>query len=215
MRQPVSSPYTIRPMKPSDIPMVVAIDRLSFPSPWSASTYLYELNRNHRSVYFVLLSPPIDGPPPPKRIGWHRWMHSLTTRLDFEQSQVIGYAGFRLASAEAHLSTIAMHPDWRGKGLGELLLLTALRHAIKLNSSKITLEVRATNEVAQHLYRKYRFRFTGTHGAYYRDGEDAWLMAVEVDSDAYEARLAILHRLLEERLIRRLAVVGQGDRVPL
>ena len=211
MRQPATCPYTMRPMKPGDIPMVVAIDRLSFPTPWSASTYLYELNRNHRSFYFVLLSPPVDDPPP-KRSGWHRWMRSLTTRLDFEQSQVVGYAGFRHSSAEAHISTIAVHPDWRGKGLGELLLLTALTRAIKLNSHKVTLEVRATNQVAQRLYRKYRFRFTGIHRAYYRDGEDAWLMAVDLDSGAYEARLVILHQLLEERLNRQLAVVGQGDR---
>ena len=199
-------------MKPGDIPTVVAIDRLSFPTPWSASTYLYELNRNQRSFYCVLLDPLADNPAPPKRPGWHRWMRNLTTRLDFERSRVIGYAGFRCSNKEAHISTIAVHPDWRGKGLGELLLQTALEHAIKLNGGKITLEVRATNRVAQRLYRKYRFRFAGTHRGYYRDGEDAWLMGVKVDGGAYQARLANLQRLLEARLNRPPADVGQGNR---
>ena len=69
----------------------------------------------------------------------------------------------------------------------------------------VTLEVRPSNQVAQHLYRKYGFRFTGVHAGYYRDGEDAWLMAVEIDRDAYRTRLAELRRNLELRLGNHLS----------
>jgi len=114
---------------------------------------------------------------------------------------------------EAHISTIAVHPEWRGKGLGELLLLTALEEALGLQVNLVTLEVRTSNRVAQRLYYKYGFQSTGTHRGYYRDGEDAWLMALRVDKNGYQMQLAELRRRLEKRLHRRQQVVGQKDRI--
>jgi ribosomal-protein-alanine N-acetyltransferase len=190
-------PYAIRPMEPGDIPSVVAIDQLSFPTPWSASSYAYELKHRNVSLFYVLLRPDSDGDPPPER-GWRRWLYSATGRRT--QSRVIGYLGIRLRGSGIHISTIAIHPDWRGKGLGELLLLTAIEQATKMGRSVITLEVRPSNQIAQRLYQKYGFRFTGVHEGYYRDGENAWLMAVEIDQDAYRARLAKLRQVLESRL---------------
>ncbi len=190
-------PYAIRPMEPGDIPSVVAIDRLSFPTPWSASSYAYELKRRNVSLFYVLLRPDSDGDSPPKR-GWRRWLYSATGRRT--QSRVIGYLGIRLRGSGTHISTLAIHPGWRGKGLGELLLLTAIEQSAKMGRSVITLEVRPSNQIAQRLYQKYGFRFTGVHEGYYRDGENAWLMAVEIDQDAYRARLAKLRQEMESRL---------------
>jgi ribosomal-protein-alanine N-acetyltransferase len=99
-----------------------------------------------------------------------------------------------------HISTIAVHPDWRGRGLGELLLLTAIDQSARMKRGKVTLEVRPSNKIAQSLYQKYGFRFTGVHEGYYRDGENAWLMAAEIDRAIYRQRLAELRRALEERL---------------
>jgi ribosomal-protein-alanine N-acetyltransferase len=124
---------------------------------------------------------------------------------------VIGYVGFRFRSAEAHVSTIAVHPDWRGKGLGELLLVTALEKALELETRILSLEVRASNQVAQKLYRKYGFRFASVHRGYYRNGEDAWLMEAEVHRDTYRARLARLRQILEARLRGQGTDVGQND----
>lgn len=190
--------YTIRPMEPGDVPTVAAIERLSYPTPWPASSYLYELRHNKRSFYYVLLKPAAEAAPTERR--WHRWLRSaigLPVR-----SRVIGYVGFRLqdGDAEAHISTIAVHPNWRGKGLGELLLLTAMEWALDLDVGTITLEVRASNQVAQRLYRKYRFRFTGIHQGYYRDGEDAWQMKAEVKRDIYRRHLIALRQALEARV---------------
>jgi ribosomal-protein-alanine N-acetyltransferase len=111
-----------------------------------------------------------------------------------------------------HISTIAVHPEWRGKRLGELLLLTAMEQALGLGAGLVTLEVRASNDVAQHLYRKYGFRFKGVHRGYYRDGEDAWLMAVEVDGRAYRTRLADLRQALMGQVCCRRTGIGQKDR---
>lgn len=198
-----SLPYTIRPMELGDIPMVAAIDRLSFPTPWPASSYAYELKHRNASFYYVLLKPDANDEPHSEQ-GWRRWLLSVPG-LGKQESRVIGYLGLRLCGSETHISTIAVHPDWRGRGLGEFLLLTALEQSLEMEFGAVTLEVRPSNQVAQHLYRKYGFRFTGVHAGYYRDGEDAWLMAVEIDRDAYRTRLAELRRNLELRLGNHLS----------
>jgi ribosomal-protein-alanine N-acetyltransferase len=200
--------YTIRPMAPGDVSTVVAIERLSFPTPWLASSFLYELGRSNQAFYYVLLKPGTGAPLPLGR-SWRRWLRGVVGLP--EGSRVIGYVGFRFQFAEAHVSTIAVHPDWRGKGLGELLLLTALENALDLGGSVVSLEVRASNRVAQNLYRKYGFRFTSIHRGYYRDGEDAWLMEVRVSLDAYRARLARLRRMLDARICCPQPDVGQND----
>ena len=200
-------PYTVRPMEPCDVPIVAAIERLSFPTPWPASSFLYELSNRTRSFYRVLLK--AEGRGTASREGrWRRWLCGVIDRP--EESRLIGYVGFRLQSAEAHISTVAVHPDWRGNGLGELLLLTAIEQALELGSSVVSLEVRASNRVAQNLYRKYGFRFTSVHRGYYRDGEDAWLMAVQIKQYAYRARLIRLRQMLEARLGSQTDV-GQND----
>jgi len=196
-------------MEPSDVPTVAAIERLSFSTPWPASSFLYELRHGARSFYYVLLRPMMGEAAPPKQ-GWRRWLRGVIGLP--EESRVIGYVGFRLRGAEAHLSTIAVHPDRRGEGLGELLLLTAMEKALELGVSVVTLEVRASNQVAQHLYRKYGFRFEGVRRGYYRDGEDAWLMAVGVKGEAYRARLARLRQALEARIRRQQTGIGQNER---
>ena len=122
MNQPL--PYTVRPMEPGDVPMVVAIDRLSFPTPWQASSYLYELRHNAQSFYYSLLKPALQSTMDEPAHSGQGWLHRLRSALrPAEESRVIGYVGLRLNATEAHLSTIAVHPDWRGRGLGELLLL--------------------------------------------------------------------------------------------
>lgn len=204
-------PYIIRPMEPGDVPTVTAIDKKSFPTPWQASSYLYELRQAKQSFYYTLLRPATDKAVS-SRQGWLHWLRSISGPP--RESRVIGYMGFRFRPTEAHISTIAVHPDWRGKGLGELLLLTAVEEALERGASVISLEVRPSNQVAQRLYRKYGFRFSGVHRGYYRDGEDAWLMEVEVDQGTYQARLIELRRLLEARLYpQQQDVVRVGEQI--
>jgi len=110
---------------------------------------------------------------------------------------VIGYGGCWLIAGEAHISTIAVHPDHRGQGLGELLLASMLKRAIRLGGEYSVLEVRESNEAAQALYRKYEYTVIGRRRQYYRDnGEDALLMEARPLDGAYyrriEARLAAL-----------------------
>lgn len=199
--------FTIRPMERGDVPTVTAIDRLSFPTPWPARAFLHEL-RQGRSRYYVLLRPAADKNGASQR-GWRRWVRRT---LGFGQkSRVIGYVGFRVRRSEAHITTLAVHPDWRGKGLGELLLLSAMRKMLREGTSRATLEMRPSNDVARQLYDKYGFQLTDTHRGYYRDGEDAWLMAADLDGDAYQAQLRELRQALEDRLCRQQIEVGQTN----
>lgn len=205
MQEPSS--YTVRPMEPGDVPAVVAIDRLSFPTPWPAASYLYELGHRGQSFFYVLLKPSTEEDAVPGR-GWRRWLRSVTGTLG--GSRVIGYMGFRLRDPGAHLSTVAVHPAWQGRGLGELLLLYALERVLELGLRAMTLEVRPTNHVAQRLYEKYGFRHIGIHHGYYRDGEDAWLMRVDISPETYGAQLTKSRQALEARLGRQRTEVGQN-----
>jgi ribosomal-protein-alanine N-acetyltransferase len=91
------------------------------------------------------------------------------------------------------------------------MLLTAMERILELGFSVVSLEVRPTNQAAQHLYRKYGFRFTGVHQAYYRDGEDAWLMMIDVGRNVCQRRLAELRHALEARICQHWEGVGQNN----
>jgi ribosomal-protein-alanine N-acetyltransferase len=168
----------------ADIPAVFAIDRLSFALPWSENAYRTELLHNQNSHFIVALASPEDGGrrPAPAR-GWlARLMGRAAPAAPAEAAprQVVGYGGFWYIVDEAHISTIAAHPEWRGRGVGERLLAAMLERALDLGAVLSTLEVRVSNERAQNLYRKHGFEVVGRRKRYYRDnGEDALLMTVE------------------------------------
>jgi ribosomal-protein-alanine N-acetyltransferase len=146
----------IRTMSIADLKAVLEIDRLSFPLPWSERTYRYEINENPSSYMYVV---------------------EVQEGL---KPKVVGYVGFWFIVDEAHISTLAVHPDYRGHGMGELLLQTAVNHAERLRAKIVTLEVRISNQTAINLYRKFVFKVVGCRPRYYRDNnEDALLMTRE------------------------------------
>jgi [ribosomal protein S18]-alanine N-acetyltransferase len=194
----MTPPIIMRPMRAEDIPEVVAIDRISFPIPWSSRTYAFEINNNETSQMVVLET---AAPPPAETNGlggMFRWLlHGGAT----PETAVIGYGGCWLIAGEAHISTIAVHPAYRGKGLGELLLVGMLQRALNLGGEYSVLEVRISNEPAQALYRKYEYTIVGRRPGYYRDnGEDAYLMEVRPLDDAYQQRLTERTRALQQRV---------------
>ena len=81
---------------------------------------------------------------------------------------------------EAHVTTFAVHPAWRRRGIGERLLLAVLDTALGRHAREATLEVRLSNVAARRLYEKYGFRPVGLRPRYYTDnGEDALIMTTE------------------------------------
>ena len=166
-------PFVVQCMQVQDIPEVMAVEKESFPLPWSANAYRHELTQNELSHYIVLREP--ETPGEQDSANWfERWFGRSRSR----RPALIGYGGFWIMGEEVHISTIAIRPDWRGHGLGELLLVTIIDLAISLEAKIITLEVRISNHVAQNLYRKYLFEKAGLRRHYYRDNdEDALIMA--------------------------------------
>jgi ribosomal-protein-alanine N-acetyltransferase len=196
--------YVLRPMEPGDVPVVAAIDRLSFPTPWPASAFQHELKRE-RAYYHVLIRPEDDAPLSSSR-GWGRWLQQLFEPA--KGSRIVGYVGFRLQGGEGHITTIAVHPEFRRRSLGELLLLVALDKMLTLGVDTVTLEMRPSNGVAFQLYRKYGFEVEHRQPGYYRDGEDALVMAAEVDSETYRRRLAERWSALRARRSRAQVEFG-------
>ncbi len=196
--------FSVEPMRLGDIPAVMDIERVSFPSPWPAQAYEYELQRNPNSYFIVAcLAPSAAGPAASRRVSfWQRLLGTRETRLPGLARSVVGFAGMWMLVDEAHISTIASHPQWRGRGIGELLLVNMIREAERRGACFVTLEVRVGNTVAQNLYRKYRFENVGLRKHYYRDnGEDAIIMTVQsFQEPAYKARLTELEALLRDRL---------------
>jgi [ribosomal protein S18]-alanine N-acetyltransferase len=187
-------PFQVEPMQWADVPEVMVIERQAFTLPWSDYTYRHEILENHHSYYYVVRRANGRASVRPD------WLTRLFRRS--HPAPIVGYGGFWLMVDEAHISTIASSAQWRGRGLGELMLLAMVERSIELGAALVTLEVRASNTVAQNLYRKYGMAVVGRRPRYYRDNdEDADLMTVDhVQDAAYQEKLRGLRAALEERL---------------
>jgi [ribosomal protein S18]-alanine N-acetyltransferase len=159
----------------SDLPAVHAIERASFTVPWPNDAYRNELTTNRLASYVV-------------------------ARTD---DAIVGFAGLWVMVDEAHVTTFAVDPRWRRRGVGERLLLALLDVAIARHAREATLEVRLSNMPARRLYEKYGFRPVGIRPRYYSDnGEDALIMTTEpLDTASVRDRLAQLRAALELRPI--------------
>jgi ribosomal-protein-alanine N-acetyltransferase len=202
--------YFIEPMVEGDIERVQEIERRSFSTPWSANTYRHELRHPSNSRYIVARAS--HTPPPPRNEGQPPRRGLLASLLPSlfgpaptpapSPYPIVGYGGLWLSVDEGHITTIAVAPEYRGRGIGELALNGLIDQAISLNADMLTLEVRVSNLVAQQLYLKYGFRPAGTRPRYYTDNsEDALIMWTEsIHAQAYQERLHKLREQLFERL---------------
>lgn len=165
---------TLRYMTPHDVTQVAVIDRLAFDLPWSERSYVYEVMESTYS-YMVVLEAAAEAAP----VGWRRWLAPRNGRSN--TTRIVGYGGLWNIMSEAHVSTIAVHPDYRGRGWGEILLAGMVRRSLALNAGYVALEVRVSNTRAQNLYRKYEFETVNVKARYYRNNNE----------DAYDMRLTL------------------------
>ncbi|WP_027410629.1 ribosomal protein S18-alanine N-acetyltransferase [Anoxybacteroides tepidamans] len=142
-----------RSMILDDIDGVLEIEKASFTLPWSREAFYNELVHNQYAKYIVMEH---DG-------------------------RIIGYCGMWVVIDEAHITNVAVLPEYRGKKLGEALMRTMMETAKQLGAVTMTLEVRVSNHVAQSLYRKLGFLNGGIRKQYYPDNqEDALVMWVNL-----------------------------------
>jgi [ribosomal protein S18]-alanine N-acetyltransferase len=165
----------VEPMTLDNLPAVHEIERASFSVPWPDEAYRNELLTNRLASYVVA------------RAG----------------DELIGFGGLWVMVDEAHITTFAVDPRWRRRGVGEWMLHALLDRAVERDAREATLEVRLSNMPARRLYEKYGFRPVGIRPRYYSDnGEDALIMTTDALASAeMRDRLAGLRATLEARPI--------------
>ena len=138
----------IRPMTIDDVDEVYIVEEDCFVDPWSKDSIRKEL-KNNLARYLV-------------------------AQLD---NKIVGYVGVWFVVDEGHITNVAVHSDYRGKKIGDRLVKEMVELCKENNLVAMTLEVRASNTVAQNLYRKYGFKMGGIRKEYYNDNkEDAIIM---------------------------------------
>lgn len=135
----------------ADVDAVHAIEVACFKTPWSKESFTHEITGNQCARYMVVRE---DGEP-------------------------IAYAGVWFILDEGHITNIAVRPDRRGMGYGELCTRALIQLAADCGMSVMTLEVRRSNTVAQKLYHKLGFIDVGFRPKYYENSEDALIMFLE------------------------------------
>jgi ribosomal-protein-alanine N-acetyltransferase len=161
-----------------DIHRVHEIDVVSFAMPWPEKSYQFELTQNPTTLAIVAELVPQD-----------------------VKSVVIGMSVVWMMVNEAHIATIAVHPEFRGVGLGKRLLAETLRQSIERGAILATLEVRENNQAAQQMYTKFGFKVVGRRPHYYADNnEDAILMTLNGLSPRY---LQWLNNIMQENITWR------------
>jgi ribosomal-protein-alanine N-acetyltransferase len=176
----MSSPdLTLRYMDNPDLPEVVAIDELSFKPAWPERSYRFEIHESQVSYMAVL-----EKLEEREVSGFKRLLNSLQGKNQDKEAKpvVVAYGGLWKIADEAHISTIASHPDYRGKKYGEIVLAGMIGRAILLGAAYIVLEVRVSNTIAQKLY---GFTIEGVKPKYYHhDNEDAYDMRLILTDEA-------------------------------
>ncbi|WP_132748258.1 ribosomal protein S18-alanine N-acetyltransferase [Scopulibacillus darangshiensis] len=147
----ITKSISIRPMTFEDIDQVMHVELSSFENPWTREAFENEVKNNRFATYLIAE----------------------------EGDKIIGYCGVWVIIDEAHITNIAILPDYRGNKIGEKLLKKAKLFAAMKRAKSISLEVRVSNHIAQNLYRKLGFREGGIRKRYYTDNhEDAIVMWV-------------------------------------
>jgi ribosomal-protein-alanine N-acetyltransferase len=132
--------------------------------------------------------------------SWLKRLFSYGRYFDTPEN-VIGFTGFWLMLQEAHIIAIGVRDSYRRLGIGEGLLISTIELAAILNANVVTLEVRASNEIAQALYKKYGFQVVGKRARYYSsDGEDAIIMSTDsITSILFQASFQQLKKAHAQR----------------
>jgi ribosomal-protein-alanine N-acetyltransferase len=145
----------IEKMVEADLPEVMAIENVSFPTPFSINLFRMELNLGVA----------------------HLWIAR-------KEQKVVGFIDYWRVGPEVHLITIAVHPEFRNQKIASLLIEKMIHEAKAGHAELINLDVRPSNEKGLKLYRKYGFEQVGYRKKYYQDNhEDALVMSLSLENN--------------------------------
>ena len=151
-------------MRRRHVKSILAIEERVYPKPWTAGVFNSEIDlarRDERHYVIGLL-----------------------------EAEVVAYGGLMFAVDEAHITNIAVDPEFQRRGFARRVLLELANVAIDRGFTALTLEVRVSNIAAHAMYRQFGFAPAGIRQRYYENTEDALVMwAYDIDSPEYRARL--------------------------
>lgn len=149
--------FDIREFRPEDLDTVALINRACLPENYSPSFFLEHYYENPK----IFLVAEADG----KIVGYNM------CRIEF------GVSNVRTAFVrKGHVISVAVIQDYRGLGIGKALMERGMAGVKEGGATEIYLEVRVTNNTAVGLYKKLGFKINRVSDAYYRDGENAYVM---------------------------------------
>jgi ribosomal-protein-alanine N-acetyltransferase len=164
MRERAVDTLTTETMRRRHLRKVLEIEEQLYPRPWTNHTFVSELSQMRAGNRYYLVA--------------------------YVGDTMVGYAGLMFAADDAHVTNIAVHPEWQRRGIATDLLLELAWKARERECQALTLEVRMSNTPAQELYRRFGFVPAGVRKKYYENVEDAMVMwCHEVSSFEYGARL--------------------------
>ncbi len=150
----------IRPLSPSDIATMVAMESANQPRPWSEKVFNEELVADSR-IYFGV----VDG------------------------DSLYGFGGMILSGDEAHITNLLVAPDQRRKGFARGLMVGLIDAALDKGARHLTLEVRSRNHAGISLYQRFGMAPVGVRKGYYGDDDALILWVHDIDSPLFGAKL--------------------------
>lgn len=155
----------VYPMAQEDITDVTYLEKVCFGTRWHPTSFQREL-ANPNSIHFVA------------RLG----------------TKAVGFFGYWLIIEEAHITSVAVLPQYRRMKIAQFLLLKLMEDCIKKNVKWATLEVKETNIPAQELYKKFGFTIYGKRKRYYQDDDtDAFVLWTDdINTPKYRELLDVL-----------------------
>lgn len=141
----------IAPIIPADIPAVMEIERSSNLEPWTEQSFVEEMHRLHSRILVARIPCGREEPPP----------------FAPSMGQVVGYVCFWRVADEIQVLNVAVHKNYRRKGIGRFLLSHVLRFGVANRAGVVVLEVRRSNVAARMLYESMGFHEVGERPNYY------------------------------------------------
>ena len=141
--------FLIRPANKNDVKPIADLEKICFSLPWSERYFFEEITKNKIARYAVV---EIEG-------------------------KIVGYAGIWLITDKGYITSVAVHPEFRRKGIAKELVSSLMEMSYGEGVKTYTLEVRISNKEAISLYKRLNFKECGIRRKYYEDNsEDAIIM---------------------------------------